>query len=234
MAKALQTWSVQPHRPLERVTPAIMTVTGDVRMPLTVLERRMTLVRLGDGRLVVYSAIALEEASMRELEEFGRPAFLVVPSHLHRNDALIWKLRYPSLVVVSPVGARSQVSEVVSVDTCAPDFGDESVRFVEVPGTAGREGALEVREQGGMTLVLNDIVGNLPRSAGWVLRAMGFAAERPRVPRMVKRVLVKDRAALRSQLEYWSQQPVDRILVSHGRPILVDARAVLRELATTV
>lgn len=203
-------------------------------MPLTVLERRMTAVRLEGGRLAIYSAMALDEARMRELEELGRPSFLIVPNHLHRNDAFIWKERYPELVVVAPHGARPQVEEVVHVDTSTPDFGDDRVRFVEVPGTVGRESALEVREDGRLTLVLNDIVGNLPKSAGWVLRGLGFATERPRVPRAVKRMLVKDPKALRDQLERWAEEPVERILVSHGQPILTAAQDVLRELARSL
>jgi hypothetical protein len=211
-----------------------MTVTGDLKMPLTLLERRMTVVRVKDGRLVIFSAIALDDPEMRVLEEFGSPAFLVVPNRLHRTDALIWKRRYPKLTVVAPAGARARVEEVVPVDTSTPDFEDPDVRFVEVEGTDGRESALEVREGSHVTLVLNDVVGNLPKSSGFVLRALGFASDRPRVPRMLKRALVSDARALRTQLEAWAEQPVERILVSHGRPILTAAPQILRDMANTL
>jgi hypothetical protein len=230
MTKALKEWQVLPHRRLERLGASIMTVTGDLQMPLTTLQRRMTVVRLKDGRLVVFSAIALDDAQMQVLEDFGEPGFLVVPSHLHRNDAYVWKLRYPGLVVVAPNGARRQVEEVVPVDTSQPDLGSE-VRFVEVAGTAGREGALEVREGQHLSLVLNDIVGNLPASAGLVLRALGFAADRPRIPRAIRMALVSDKGALRAQLEAWAARPIERILVSHGSPIDDGASEVLRQLA---
>lgn len=211
-----------------------MTVTGDLKMPLTLLERRMTLVRLRDGRLVVYSALALDPQQVRVLEDFGTPAFLVVPNHLHRNDAFSWKQRYPTLNVVAPSGARTQVEEVVPVDTCTPDFGEDSVRFVELPGTASRESPLEEREGERLTLVLNDIVGNLPKSDGVVLRALGFAGDQPRVPRMVNEALVKNAGALRAQFEAWAEQPVACTLVSHGRPILERAPEVLRSLARSL
>jgi hypothetical protein len=234
MAKAYEHWTVLPHRPLERLSPSLLTVTGDLQMPLTSLERRMTLVRLRDGRLVIYSAIALDEPGMHTLEQFGSPAFLIVPNHLHRSDALIWKRRYPKLTVVAPTGARARVEEVVSVDTCAPDFQDPAVRFVEVAGTGGRESALEVREGEHVTLVLNDIVGNLPRSAGFVLRVLGFATDTPKVPGAIKRALVRSPHDLRAQLEAWAEQPVERILVSHGRPILAAAQQALRDVASSL
>jgi hypothetical protein len=203
-------------------------------MPLTTLERRMTVVRLADERLVIYSAIALADAHMRELEAFGRPAFLIVPNHLHRLDALAWKQRYPSLCVVAPSGCRSRVEELVPVDTTSPDFGQAQVRFVVVEGTGQREAALEVDEEGGTTLVLNDVVGNLDESHGLVLRAMGFATARPRVPRVVKLALIEDRQALRARFEQWAALPIRSILVSHGAPVLENARAVLQELADSL
>jgi hypothetical protein len=233
MAKAHSEWKVLPHRPLERLSPSIMTVTGDIRMPLTVLERRMTVVRLNDGRLVIYSAMALDEEQMQVLEDFGVPAFLVVPSRFHRSDAFAWKQRYPKLVVVAPESARKQVEEVVPVDTTRPDLGD-GVRFIEVPGTAGAEGALEVREGDQLSLVLNDIVGNLPAESGFVLRALGFAGDKPRIPRAIRPALIKDKPALRAQLDEWADRPVHRILVSHGRPITERPTEVLHELASSL
>ena len=234
MAKALEQWSVLPHEALTPLTASVLTVTGTIPMPLTKLERRMTVVRLRDGRLVVYSAIALDEPQMGALENFGRPAFLVVPNDMHRQDAFAWKQRYPGSTVIAAAGARTKVEEVVPVDTSTPDFGDDAVRFVEVAGTGGRESALEVHEGGEITLVLNDVVGNLPKESGMVLRALGFAGERPRIPRMAKRMLVKDANALRTQLEGWAEQPVERILVSHGRPIVTNARETLREMARSL
>lgn len=234
MPKAFATWTVLPHGPLEAVSPRIRTVTGELAMPLTRLERRMTVVRLCDGRLVVYSAIALQEPQMQELESFGRPAFLIVPSHLHRLDAPAWKRRYPELCVVAPSGARQQVAQVVPVDTTEPSFGDPTVRFVELAGTANREAALEVDDSDGVTLILNDVVGNLPQSHGWVLRALGFATARPRVPRMAKLALVKDAKSLRASFERWSGEPIRRLIVSHGAPVLSDAPQVLSALARSL
>lgn len=194
----------------------------------------MTVVRLDDGRLVIYSAIALDDEQMRELQAFGAPAFLIVPSHLHRLDAAAWKQRYPELCVVAPSGSRASVEEVVAVDTTNPDWGQDSLRFLELDGTGAREAALEVHEQGSITLLLNDVVGNLPVSHGLVLRAMGFAGAHPRVPRAIKRALVQDPAALRARFEYWASLPVRKIVVSHGTPVLEGAQQVLLELARSL
>src|SRR3954462_9986624 len=110
MAKPFQEWTVLPHGKLTRVDDDILTVTGVLRMPpMGDVDRRMTVVRLSDSRLVVYSAIALDESEMRTLEDFGTPAYLIVPNDIHRVDARAWKNRFPALTVVTPAGARAQV-----------------------------------------------------------------------------------------------------------------------------
>ena len=135
-------------------------------MPLANITRRMTVVRLRDGRLVIFNAIALDEGVMRALEEFGRPAFLVVPNGHHRLDAKIWKSRFPAMRVITPQGALTSVEKIVPVDATFADFGDPGVTFVTVPGTREGEAALEVTGPNGTTLVLNDLVGNMPNSEG--------------------------------------------------------------------
>jgi hypothetical protein len=106
MSRPLQQWKVLPHGKLSEVDENILTVTGDIRMPMMSLPRRMTVVRLNGSRLIVFSAIALNEDEMTGLEAYGRPAFLIVPSDKHRLDARPWKNRYPAMQVVAPEGAR--------------------------------------------------------------------------------------------------------------------------------
>jgi hypothetical protein len=200
--------------------------------------RRMTVVRLADGRLVVYSAIALDELEMAALEAYGRPAFLIVPSDKHRLDAKSWKDRYPALQGVAPEGARTKVEAVVAVDTVALDFDDPDVQFMAIPGTRGHEAALLVRTPSGTTLVLNDIVGNIRDAAGfggWLLHLAGFAGKEAQIPQVVKIAVIDDTKALRTQLLQWSEiDALVRILVSHGSPIDENPRHVLRALAESL
>jgi hypothetical protein len=235
MTAPFKEWKVLPHGKLSEVDQNILTVTGQIKMPLMDLPRRMTVVRLRDGRLVVFSAIALDDDEMHQLEEYGKPAFLIVPNDHHRLDARIWKERYPSMQVVAPQGARDKVAEIVPVDTTDPHFDDPDVQFVTVPGTQGHEAALLVRGPNGTTLVLNDLVGNIQHASGfggWLLKMAGFAGDEPHIPKVVKMNMVDDQAALRRQLLAWSQLgTLKRILVSHGATIDQQPDEALRELA---
>jgi hypothetical protein len=231
-------WKVLPHGKLTAIDSEMLTVTGDIPMPVGNLERRMTVVRLQDSRLVIFSAIALDEDEMRGLENFGTPAFLIVPNGLHRLDAKIWKDRYPAMQVIAPAGARSTIEKAVIVDATCADFGDPNVTLIAVAGTGEREFALEVRRPDGATLVLNDIVGNVREASGfggWILRLMGFAGDEPHVPLPVKFVLIKDKSAVARQLRQWAELPsLKRVLVSHGSVMEDDPRGALRKLAASL
>jgi hypothetical protein len=237
MPRPFQEWTVLPHSRLTRLDDNIISVVGELHMPLTDFPRRMTVVRLSDRRLVIYSAIALDEAEMQEIERFGHPHFLVVPSASHRMDAKIWKDRYPNLFTVAPIGARAKVEEVVHVDATKVDFGDPSVAFVQVPGTEGREAALIVRTASGTNLVVNDLIGNLADRkgfGGWALRVMGFTGPTPRISMFAKRV-IKDKSAVREQFERWARlSALKRIIVSHGAPIENEPARALENLATSL
>ena len=239
MAKPFTEWTVLPHGRLTRIDDNILSVTGNLHMPpMGQVERRMTAVRLSDGRLVIYSAIALREAEMSALERFGSPTFLVVPNPIHRMDARIWKDHYPNLYVIAPAGARDRVQKVVPVDATVADFGDPSVHFITVPGTGDQEAALTVETQNGTTLILSDLIFNLkdrPGVLGWLFRRIGMTGDEPRLPPVVKMRLVKDEPLLRAQLERWSQLPnLTRIVIAHGNIIANDAPQVLDRVAKSL
>ncbi len=110
-------WKVLPHGRVTTVDDRIITVEGDIPMPLGKFPRRMTFVGLSRNRSAIFSAVALGEAAMRRVEEVGEPSFLIVPNGHHRLDARPWKQRYPKLKVLCPPGAKKSVSEAVPVDS---------------------------------------------------------------------------------------------------------------------
>lgn len=235
MPAILETWDVQPHEDLIEIDDGILTVAGDIVMPLGNFPRRMTVVRLTSERTAIWSAMALNPPEMARIEAMGQPSFLIVPSDFHRMDAKIWKDRYPEIKVVTPPGALARVAEIVPVDATSDILGDPAVQFVTVPGTEEHEGALIISRPGGVTLVINDVIGNVrhPRGIGAhiLARLMGFGVSHPRVPSPVKFRMIKDRSALAAQFSAWADMDgLRRIIVSHGDPIL-NPRDVLHDLA---
>jgi hypothetical protein len=230
-----QKWTVQPHGELLEIDDGILTVVGTIQMPLISFPRRMTVVRLRDRRLIVYSAMALAENEMTKLEQFGTPAFLVVPGVHHRLDAKIWKDRYPAMRVIAPAGVRAAAEKAVPVDATEIVTDDPDVEFLAVPGTAEQEAALTVRRAGGMTVILNDLIGNMRVASGfsgWAQRLIGVTGDAPVFLPYAKFKIIQDKRALKAQLEKWAADTsLKRVIVSHGEPIEDQPREALRRLA---
>jgi hypothetical protein len=120
MGKASSEWQVRSHEPIVKLADNLLWVRGS--LPGMSLKRVMVVVRLAGGQLLIHNGIALDEPSMAEIERFGTPAFLVVPSGGHRLDALAYKKRYPALRVLAPSGSREKVERVIPVDGTYEDF----------------------------------------------------------------------------------------------------------------
>jgi len=112
MAKCFTSWTVLPHEPIEKHAENLWSVSGN--MPGG-NQRRMAIARRADGGLVIHNPIALNDDEMKEIEAFGKPAFLVVPNAFHRQDSIIYKQRYPQMAVLCPQTARKKVSQIVEV-----------------------------------------------------------------------------------------------------------------------
>lgn len=226
-------WKVLPHGPIERLTDNLWRVRGEIgSLPI---GRVMTLARRSDGDVVVHNAIALEEPLMAQIEAWGRPRYLVVPSGLHRLDAPIFADRYPDARVLCPARARKKVAKVVRVDGDYREYpADVDVTLAHLDGTRDREGVLEVRSADGTTLVVNDALFNLPPQPGFkgLLLRMDAAIGRLRVPRVSRLLLVADRAAFRAHLERLAAgRDLRRVIVSHGDVVKEEAAAALQAAA---
>jgi hypothetical protein len=210
-------WNVLPHDTIEKLENNLWRIEGSLPKDPPI-KRVMTVARLTDGRLVIHNAICLTADAMRQLESFGKPAFLIVPGARHRLNAGAFKSRYRDIVVVSPPGAKRDVEKEVKVDTTQPDFGDDSL-----DGVSGGEGVLEVRSGDRVTLVFNDAVMNMRPGAGFLgflFGLIGFTGDSPKVSGPTKFFLVKDKPALRAHLERLASTPkLSRVIVSHGAPL---------------
>jgi hypothetical protein len=213
-------WKVRQHGPIERLAENLWWVQGT--LPGMSLKRVMTVARLSDGRLVIHNGIALDEASMRELEAWGTPAFLIVPNGYHRLDAAAYKARYPALRVLAPRGAQARVRQIVPVDGGYEDFAAiDGVRLETLHGVNQAEGAMIVESADGTSVVLNDTVMNMDKKRdllGYLFTTLLGSAPGPRVSRLAKLALVKDKQALKQDLARFAElHDIQRLIVSHEK-----------------
>src|SRR5215204_2782611 len=134
MAKCFSDWTVLPHDPIEKLATNLWRVSGTMNDGK--LQRQMVLSRMKDGRVVVHNAIAMNEPQMKELEAWGEPSVLFVPNGFHRQDAAIWKKRYPKMRVIAPEASRKRISKIVPVDAaCDGAPADETVKLHPLGGS---------------------------------------------------------------------------------------------------
>jgi hypothetical protein len=224
---------VLPHEPIRRLEDDLWEVEG--KLPSGDLTRRMVLLRLRDGRVVVHNAVSLEDELMAEIEAWGRPSFLVVPNSFHRIDAWAWTQRYPGIAVVAGATAKKKVEQAVTVaggvDILPRDQGVEAedmagtrvgeMTFVHTSATSGRK-----------SLVLNDTFWNEPHHKGLtgvVFRIMGSTGG-PRISRLMKVAGMSDRKAARAQLlRLAAISGLARVIPAHGKLVEHDAGAILTQ-----
>ncbi|MEQ1768995.1 MAG: hypothetical protein ABL879_04085 [Devosia sp.] len=228
-------WVVQPHGELIELDKGLFTVAGEIVMPLGRFPRRMTIAVLAGRGLALWSPIPLADKQMIELEKLGNPTFLIVPGVSHRLDIRAWKQRYASAAVICAPGAREAVEEAIPVDAVGDVLGDAAVRMETAPGVGEKEAILWVKRAAGVTLVVNDILANVrhPHGIGAqvMARLLGFGVDRPRMPKIGKRLFLKDPKALAAGFRQWAKTDgLRRIVVSHGDPI-TDPVPVLKRAA---
>jgi hypothetical protein len=232
-------WTVLPHGPLEKLEPNLWAVEGTIRMPAGELPRRMCIARLGDGRLLFMNGVPLRDEAMREVEGFGKPAFLLVPNGYHRLDIAAYKERYPQLRVLAGEGSRKRVEEKVPVDGSWNDAPrDPDVTVESLGGTKVDEAVVSVRSSGRLSLCFfGDALMNLPDRpglGGFLFRFLGVSG-RPRVTSIARWFIVGDRSVFREHLLRLAGRPgLKRLVPCHGRIVDQDTPGVLRRIGEEV
>ena len=231
-------WLTLPHDPIQQLSENLWRVEG--ALPHFSMRRVMSVVRLQDGRLLIHSAIAMDETSMQRLEAWGTPAILLIPHGRHRMDAARYKRRYPGLRVFAPPAVLKKAREVVTVDgTFAEAPLDASASLELLAGTGEAEAALIVRSTDGTSVVLTEVVFDLELPKSVLLRTAikltGFGPG-PVVTPVVKLELVKDKAALAAHLRRLAALPeLTRLIVGHSRmSVGASAAAALQRAADSL
>ena len=231
------TWRVLPHRPLAQLSERVWRLEGDLEgMPM---KRVMTIARRADGGLVVHNAIAADDPAMAAIGKLGEIRAILVPNGFHRLDAKAFHDRFPAAQVICPAGARAKVEQVVPVTATYDAVAADGVVELQVlDGTKAREGAMIVCDGDGTTVVLNDIVFNMPHVPGvqgFVLKNLMGSSGGIKITRIARLFLVADKAAVRAHLARLAALPdLRRVIVSHHETIDREPGRALAAVAATL
>ncbi len=195
----------------------------------------MTVAKSDDGSLVIHNAVALDDAAMKELERWGTPAVMFVPSAWHRLDAASYKKRYPQLRVFCPAGATKRVAKLVEVDGTYADYTpSKSVRLEHLDGTKQGEGVMTVTDADEVSLVFNDAIFNQAHGrgfGGFVMKLLGSTGGLKTTP-IFRLTGLKNKRALADHFRRLAQlEGLERIIIMHGANLENDVSKKLMAVA---
>jgi hypothetical protein len=230
-------WTVVPHGPVERLDENLFSVESAVP-GIPGLRRRMTIVRRSDGGLLFFNAVPVGDEALARIRALGTPAILVIPQHLHMIDAHAFRQRL-GVRVYAPAISRAKVAERVAVDGTFEDIPpDPAVAIVPVAGFRTGEGMAVVRSGDRVSLVVADVILDVPHAPGLpglLFRLLGLTGDHPKLPAPIRLRVLRDRRALRAQLEELARTPgLTRIVLTHGAVVDKDPAGVLRSIAASL
>jgi len=217
--------------PLYPLAEGVWMAQGPVRFLGLRLTSTMTVLRLGDGGLLLCSPVALTPERRAAVEALGPVAHLYAPNTFHHLRIGEWAAAFPSARLHAPSGLARKRRDL-KIDRrhdreTEPAFAgvlDE----LRVEGFRLQECALYHRPS--RTLVVADLVQNVGRPTHWwtalYTRAMGFH-DRPALSRLIRWGAFSDRRALRRSIDALLALPFERVVVGHGPPLVSGARDAL-------
>ena len=195
------------------------------------LTTTMTVLRLGDGSLLLHSPVAMTPERRAAVEALGPVAHLYAPNLYHHRRIGEWAAAFPSARLHAPAGLAKKRPDLridrVHQATLGPALAGV-VDELRIDGFRLEESVLLYRPA--RTLVVADLVHNVGRPqhrwTRFYTRTMGFY-DRVALSRMIRWLGFSDRAAARRSLDEVLAQPFDRLIVGHGAPLAAGGRDAL-------
>ncbi|MGI4795972.1 MAG: DUF4336 domain-containing protein [Janthinobacterium lividum] len=204
----------------------------------TALPVRMTVIRLGDGDLLLHSPTQFSYGLKAELEKLGRIRHLMAPNVAHWTFLEAWQRACPDVTTWSAPGLRkrSQVNKSnVRLDhdlSSFPPAAWDGITLVEVVGGLGFT-EIALFHQPTRTLVLTDLVLNLepsklPAPIRPLARLFGVTAPDGMPPPYLRATIKLQKAsAVRAASRLLDLEP-ERVIFAHGLWFEQDSTNALR------
>ncbi|MGX8011191.1 DUF4336 domain-containing protein [Mesorhizobium sp. ORM8.1] len=212
--------------------PRIGFGVGPVEFPFTT---RMTVMRLGNGDLILHSPVALTPALRSAIELLGPIRFLVAPNSLHYWWLPDWKAVLPDAEVLAVRGLQERAKRPIEVDRLLIGRGSPwpgEIDLLVVRGDVLTEAVLFHRAS--KTLILTDLIENFEpkRIHSWFLKLLitlaGASDPDGKAPIDMRLSFFRRRRALRLAVHQMLSWQPERVIIAHGRWYEKNGTAELR------
>ena len=196
---------------------------------------RMTVLRLGDGSLLLHSPITLDDSLRSQIDALGPVAHIVAPNlfhHLYAGDAA---KAFPEAKVHGAAGLRKKRPDLrldAALGEQAEPAWRDDLEVLPIEGTLLEETLFWHRPSG--TLLSADLIENFQSADDWwtrfYLKIAGIDGKIG-LSRML-RLAFRDRKKARRSIDQVLDWDFDRIVLAHGEPIGSNGVEALREAYT--
>ena len=216
--------------PAVEIGPKLWVVETPLRFLGMAVGRRMAIVQLASGELLLHSPAMLTAELRRVLDAIGRVRFVVPASNIHGHLFMEqYRAAYPGVQLFAAPGLQRRRKDI--------DFDGELGDQPNVSWRADLDQALfrghrlfnEVLflHRQSRTLIVGDLCWNV--TAQMRLAARLWAGWRTRVtPTPAFRIGIRDRAAARASIGRVLEWNFDRILIGHGEIVETNGKEHLR------
>jgi hypothetical protein len=237
MEKPKRPWTVGKHSELKQIDDNLWAIE-DV-LPPGIL-RRMCIIRRGDGSLLFFHAVPVDDATLAEIRALGTPKYLVVGHHQHAVDTHAFQEKL-GLKTYGPAKLKSQLEKRFSLSGALEDIpSDTSMECIETPGSKHHEVTVIVKSglpgQGGgsrVSILTSDALqNNPPEKLNFFFKLLGFGGG-PKVVPLFRLLFTSDKAALKQALIEWAAMPgLKRLVPFHGDIVENPAEAIRKAAST--
>ncbi len=201
----------------------------------TAFRRRMTVMKLATGGLLVHSAVDLRAEQWAELQSFGPVEGILVPNFFHDSEAPVYAHRFPGAKLFAPESCQKKMMKAcldrpifkLEEDWEGSTWANEVV-CIPIQGLRLVAEAVFLH-RGSRTLVMCDMAFNMReeqfqglerRMMRWNRVGQGFGPSR-----LATSFFVKDSKKAALSFQKIANLDFDRVIVNHGDILETDGKA---------
>lgn len=194
---------------------------------------RMAVIRLTNGKLFIWSPVAISPDLRAEIDALGEVSFIIAPNSLHYVFLKDWNAAWPNAALYAAPGVRERCRNL----TFAGDLGDEApaawAREIEQVPMRGNLITTEIVffHRRSSTVLFTDLIQHF--RPGWfkglqalIAKLDGMTGAEPQVPRKF-RTAFTNRKAARASLARILAWPARQVLMAHAEPVTIDGQAFI-------
>ncbi len=216
---------------LDVIVESVWIATRQLRFWGVETGTRMTVVRLNEDGLFIHSPVTLDAPMRDAIDALGPVKAIVAPSLFHHLAVAEWTRAFPGAAVCACPGLESKRSDLpwnrVLGEQPEAEWRDEidQVFFSARP----LENEIVFFHRPSKTLICADALFNLANHASLVTRIVArMIGNRKPGTTFFERVLIRDRASARHQVDRMLVWNPERIILAHGDIVESGGAAALR------